>query len=124
MDLSTKMGNKVLNHYEEQNLVCPPSLKLNLFTTSALDNIDHNPSSTSSEDSFHRTGISLFQHQDHKDDGLDQAISESAQMKEKKKLSNLPECSAEVCPVSKFNDKPEIKDYASLDIDVHFKDEN
>ena len=42
MDLSTVIGNKVLNHYEEQNLVCPPSLKLNLFITSALDSIDHN----------------------------------------------------------------------------------
>ena len=124
MDLSTEMGNKVLNHYEEQNLVCPPSLKLNLFTTSALDNINHNPSSTTSEDSFHGTGISLFQPQDHKDDGLDQATSESAQMKEEKKLSNLPECYAEVRPVSKFNDKPEITDNASADIDAHFKDEN
>ena len=36
MDLSTEMGNKVLNHYEEQNLGCHPSLKLNLFTNSAL----------------------------------------------------------------------------------------
>ena len=124
MDLSTEMGNKVLNHYEEQNLVCLPSLKLNLFTTSALDNIDHNPSSTTLKDSFHGTGISLFQHQDHKDDGLDQAISESAQMKEKKKLSNLPECYTEVRPVLKFNDQPEIKDFASVDIDAHFKDEN
>ena len=124
MDLSTEMGNKVLNSYEEQNLLYPPSLKLNLFTTSALDNIDHNPSSTTSEDSFHGTETSLFQHQDHKDDGLDQVISESAQMKEKKKLSNLPECYAEFRPVSKFNDKPGIKDYASVDIDAHFKDEN
>ena len=45
-------------------------------------------------------------------------------MKEKKKFSNFPECYAEVRPVSKFNDKPEIKDYASVGIDAHFKDEN
>ena len=44
-------------------------------------------------------------------------------MKEKKKLSNIPEYYAEVRPVSKFNDKPEIKDYASVDIDAHFNDE-
>ena len=74
MDLSVEMGNKVLNHYEEQNLVCPPLLKLNLFTASALDNIDHNPSFTTSGDSFHGTEISLFRHKDHKDDGLDQTI--------------------------------------------------
>ena len=40
------MENKLLIHYAEQGLVCPPSLKFNLFTTAAFDNIDHNPSST------------------------------------------------------------------------------
>ena len=54
MELSTKMGNKVLSHYAEQRLVCAPSLKLNLFTTGGFDNIDHNPSSTTEEDSFSR----------------------------------------------------------------------
>ena len=41
-----------------------PQLKGGLFTTAAVDNIDHNSSSTSAHDSFHGTGISLFQHQD------------------------------------------------------------
>ena len=35
-----------------------------LFTTAAVDIIDHNPSSTSAHDSFHGTVISLFQHPD------------------------------------------------------------
>ena len=64
-ELSKKMENKVLIHYAEQGLVSPPSLKFNLFTTVAFDNIDHNPSSTLSttvEDSFHGKVISLFQH--------------------------------------------------------------
>ena len=60
MELSTRMDNKVLSHYEEQQVVCPPSLKFNLFTTGAFDNIDHNLSSTTVEDSFHGTGILLF----------------------------------------------------------------
>jgi len=29
---------------------------------STVDNIDHNPSSATSKESFHGTGISLFQH--------------------------------------------------------------
>ena len=41
--------------------MCPPNLRIGLFTT-ALDNIDHNPSSTTVRDSFHGTGISMFQH--------------------------------------------------------------
>ena len=32
------------------------------FTTAAIDNIDHNPSSTTAKESFHGTGISLLQH--------------------------------------------------------------
>ena len=54
------MDNKVLSHYEEQQVVCSPFLKFNLFTTGAFDNTDHNPSSTTVEDSFHGTGILLF----------------------------------------------------------------
>ena len=37
-------------------------MKSGLFTTAAVDNVDHNPSSTSAQDPFHGTGISLFQH--------------------------------------------------------------
>ncbi|KAL9954025.1 hypothetical protein ACROYT_G041513 [Oculina patagonica] len=32
-----------------------------MFTVGAIDNIDHNPSSTTAQGSFHGTGISLFQ---------------------------------------------------------------
>ena len=35
----------------------------------ALDNLDHNPSSTTSVNSFHRTGISLFQFPTRNDTG-------------------------------------------------------
>jgi len=41
--------------------VVPIQLRHGLFTISALDNLDHNPSSTTSKGSFHGTGISLFQ---------------------------------------------------------------
>ena len=34
----------------------------NLFTTGAVDNIDHNPSSATEKSSFHGTAISLMQH--------------------------------------------------------------
>ena len=39
----------------------PAQLKKGLFTVGALDNLDHNPSSTTTVGSFHGTGISLFQ---------------------------------------------------------------
>ena len=65
MELSTNTENKVLSHYAEQRLVCPSSLKFNLCITGAFDNINHNSNSTTAEDSFHGSGISLFQHKTH-----------------------------------------------------------
>ena len=35
-----------------------------LFTSAAIDNIDHNPSSNTAKSSFHGTSISIFQHPD------------------------------------------------------------
>ena len=42
-----------------------------MFTTSAVDNIDHNPSSTTATGSFHGTGVSLFQHPDFDEQGTE-----------------------------------------------------
>ena len=121
MDLSTKMGNRVLEHFEENQLVCPPILKRNLFTSAALDNIDHDPSSTTAEDSFHGTGISLFQHHTSEQSGFGSDYF-SGPLPEKKKLSNLPDSYTDIRPISKFNDRPEIKDYSTTVFDETFDD--
>lgn len=71
MDISTDMGNRVCEQYCRENMVCPPNLRKGLFTTAAVDNIDHNPSSTTASEAFHGTGISLFQHPDTQDGGVD-----------------------------------------------------
>ena len=60
--LSTDMGNTVCNMYELENVVCSPTMRVNLFTTAAVDNINHNPSFTTAKHSFHGTSISLLQH--------------------------------------------------------------
>lgn len=62
LEISTEMGNKVCARYESEGVVCPPKLKKKVFTTAAVDNIDHNPSSSTAQGAFHGTGISLFQH--------------------------------------------------------------
>jgi hypothetical protein len=45
-----------------------------VFTTAAVDNIDHNPSSTTSKSSFHGTGISIFQHPADENDGVERDV--------------------------------------------------
>lgn len=75
LGISTELGNKILHHYEVEKAVCPPELKGGLFTTAAVDNIDHNPSSTSTHDSFHGTGISLLQHPDDAFTGFERNVT-------------------------------------------------
>ena len=48
-------------------VVCPPNLLQSLFTAGAINNIDHNTSSTAATGS----GISLFQHPNEHSGGVD-----------------------------------------------------
>jgi len=59
--ISSSLGNAVCHQYHRDNVTCLPSLRKNISTLSAVDNIDLNPSSTAASESFHETGISLFQ---------------------------------------------------------------
>ena len=61
MDIITSLANRVCHRYQIEDKVVPYALLLCLFTLAAIDNIDHNPSSTTAPDSFHGTSISLFQ---------------------------------------------------------------
>ena len=70
LEISTELGNKLCSLYHREKALYPPNLKCSLFTTAAVDNIDHNTISTSSHDAFHGTGISLFQHPDIDNSGV------------------------------------------------------
>ena len=59
---------------KEITLVCPVHLRHGLFTSGALDNLVHNSSSTTAKDSFHGTGISVFQFPSESNDGYQQDI--------------------------------------------------
>jgi len=61
LEILTAMNNHVCEQYNCDCVVCPPNLRQGLPTTGAIDNIDHNPTSTTATGSFHGTGISLFQ---------------------------------------------------------------
>ena len=105
--LSTVMGNSVCTQYETDQVVCPPSLKKNVFTTSALDNIDHNPNSTTAEGSLHGTGISLFQHPTSSQHGVNREKL-CIDLCSTKILRLLPEIYTNVRPVNAFNKEPDM----------------
>ena len=74
LNISSSLGNAVCVYYNKEDVVCPPHLNSNLFTTAAVDNLDHNPSSTTAHGSFHGTGISLFQNPTEKSQGETRAV--------------------------------------------------
>ena len=61
LQLSTDIANTVIDQYEDDGVVCPAILK-GLFTPGNLDNLDHNPTSTSAHTAFHGTALSMTQH--------------------------------------------------------------
>ena len=51
--LSAQLGDTVCYQYHREQVVCPPKLRGSVFTTAAIDNIDHNCTSTTAKESFH-----------------------------------------------------------------------
>ncbi|KAJ8387355.1 hypothetical protein AAFF_G00157320 [Aldrovandia affinis] len=62
LEISAQLGDATVSKYVEDGVVCPPVLRKGLFTTSAMDNIDHNPTATTATTSFHGTSVFVFQH--------------------------------------------------------------
>ncbi|KAK0061124.1 hypothetical protein Bpfe_009285 [Biomphalaria pfeifferi] len=75
LEISSELAAKACRQYQHDKVVCPMKLRHGLFTTAAVDNIDHNPSSTTSKDSFHGTAISLFQHPSEHCKGTERILS-------------------------------------------------
>ena len=60
--LSTDLANSVISHWEQIRVVVPPQAVNGVFTIGGFDNIDHNPSSTTSASALHGSCISIQQH--------------------------------------------------------------
>ena len=61
MEIEESLASSISERFVANGCVVPASLRKGLLTIGALDNLDHNPSSTTAASSFHGTGISLFQ---------------------------------------------------------------
>ena len=75
LELSAQMGNGACQQFHREQVVCPPKMRSNVFTTSAIDNIDHNPSLPAAKGSFHGTAIFLLQHPSFTGEGVDRSIA-------------------------------------------------
>ena len=63
------LAHNVCEQFKSDGVVCPPALKHGLYTVGAIDNIDHNPTSTSANGSLHGTAISVMQFPTHEGPG-------------------------------------------------------
>ena len=61
IEVENSLASALCARFEDDDIVCPSQLRKNIFTVGALDNIDHNLTSTTAQGSFHGTGISVFQ---------------------------------------------------------------
>ena len=100
MKLTADMANGVCNKFREEQIVCPSKLRKELFTTMAMDNIDHNLSSTTAQDSFHGTGISVIQHPTTNNHGQERPPIEIDTSSLKKTIDPLPDTYTTVPPAS------------------------
>ena len=102
LTISAELGDNICHYYKMEKAVCPPELKGGLFTTAAVDDLDHNSSSTNSHDSFHGTGILLFQHPDQKFSGTSKVVTAQTSREvggEKKMSAALPQTYTNISPV-------------------------
>ncbi len=102
MSISTILGNNLCHQFEIEKNVCPSNLKRNLHTNAAIDNLDHNPSFTTAQDSFHGTAISLFQHPRPEASGeglIIMTVSDNSHIS-KQVYDNLPQSYTDVPPVA------------------------
>ena len=95
-------ASSVCEQYHREQVVCPPKSRGAVFTTAAVDNIDHNPSSTTSKESFHGTGISLLQHPTVEGEGTDRyfVFAEESGNVCQKSVDYLPHFYTDVPPIT------------------------
>ncbi|KAH3885752.1 hypothetical protein DPMN_009749 [Dreissena polymorpha] len=94
------MGYSVCDQFEKENIVCPSVLRKHIFTTGAVDNIDHNPSFTTAQGSFHGTGISIFQHPTKGYPGEARSVNVISIDNQQTRLGQLPDSYASIPPVA------------------------
>ena len=130
LEISSKMGNNMGERFQAEKVVCPSNLKLRLFTTSAVDNIDHNPSSTTATGSLHGTAISLFQHPTKENQGQERVLVQPLPNQPTScGIAPLPRQYAEVPPVQPWKTDPSFPsttvkadDFHHLNIDLSDED--
>ena len=98
IQITTDLAINEIDNYDVKNTVCLQQLKVGLFTLGAVDNLDHNLTSTMSTTSFLGTAISLYQPHVEQDEGQSQVIKNDNNTG--KTIKSLPLSYMNIQPVS------------------------
>ena len=130
LEISSEMGNNVGERFQAEKVVCLSNLKLKLFPTITVDNMDHNPSSTTTTGSLHGTAISLFQHptkENHGQEGV--LVQPPPDQSTSHVIAPLPRQYAEVAQVQLWKTDPSFPsttvkadDFHHLNVDLSYED--
>jgi hypothetical protein len=109
LEVSTNLANSVCARFDHDMCICPYTMRRNLFTVGAADNLDHNPSSRTAKDSFHGTAISLIQFPTSDNPGIGRgSVSITPEIMKKKTLASLPANYSEVPPTALKTSTPTV----------------
>ena len=75
LQLESLLAENVCEQFKLDSIVCPANLQEGSFTIGALDNNDHNPSSTSAQGSLHGTAISIIQTPTRENSGIGRNVT-------------------------------------------------
>jgi len=89
------MGNSICERFKH-DVVCPAKLRSDVFMTAAVDNIDHNLSSTTANGS----AISLFQHPSQDSPGNVRVMTSLSEHVKRDTMKPLPERYSVVPPIT------------------------
>ena len=103
-------------HYNLQGVVFPPTLKDGLFTVAAIDNINHDPSSSTSQTSFHGTSIYISQYPEESEIMLKFEMDTTFSTRE----VSMELLKSYTCILATKNAKPEPSDRKEYQIDPYF----
>ena len=70
LNISTDLANSLIDHYEKSGFVIPPQALFGVLSIFGMDNINHNPRSTTCTSSFNGTILSLIQFPTHDNMGV------------------------------------------------------
>ena len=73
-NVESNIANTMCKQFEADGVVCPSTLRKGLVTVGAVDNLDHNPTSTTAQSAFHGTAISITQFPTSTDDGENRTL--------------------------------------------------